>query len=86
MTPEQAFYFITLGGARALKLDNHIGNFDPGKEADFVVIDPSQNELLNYRLNNTDSLQEILFSLIILGDERIVKETYLMGEPTGNIT
>lgn len=81
MLPEQAFYFITLGGARALKLDDHIGNFDAGKEADFVVIDPSQNELLKYRLDHAETLQEILFSMIILGDDRIVKETCIMGEP-----
>jgi N-acyl-D-aspartate/D-glutamate deacylase len=37
----EAFYHATLGGAHALRLDDKIGNFAPGKEADFVVIDPT---------------------------------------------
>jgi guanine deaminase len=37
----EAFYHATLGGARALRLEEKIGNFQPGKEADFVVIDPA---------------------------------------------
>jgi guanine deaminase len=80
MDPLQAIYFITLGGARALSLDEMIGNFDVGKEADFVVIDPSQNELLSYRIAGASSIEDILFPLIILGDDRIIKSVYLMGE------
>jgi guanine deaminase len=80
MDPLQAFYFITLGGARALKLDDKIGNFEVGKEADFVVIDPTKNDLLNYRVADASSIEDILFALIILGDDRIVNEVYLMGE------
>ena len=37
----EAFYHATLGGAHALRLDDKIGNFVPGKEADFIVIDPA---------------------------------------------
>ncbi|NCA84505.1 MAG: guanine deaminase [Clostridia bacterium] len=74
-----AFYSITLGGAKALLLDGMIGNFDIGKEADFVVIDPTQSELINYRTRDA-SLDEMLFALMILGDDRVIKATYLMGE------
>ncbi len=35
----RAFYLATLGAAEALYLDEHIGNFVPGKEADFIVLD-----------------------------------------------
>lgn len=37
----EAFYHATLWRARALRLEEKIGNFQPGKEADFVVIDPA---------------------------------------------
>lgn len=74
------FYLLTLGAARSLGLENVSGNFDPGKEADFVVIDPSLNPLLNYRISETESIEDILFALMILGDDRVVTETYLMGE------
>jgi len=78
--PFQAFYFATLGGAKALKLDNEIGNFEPGKAADFVVLDPSRNDLLEYRLKDVGSIEETLFAIIILGNEQLVKATYVMGE------
>lgn len=80
MSPLQAFYFITLGAAKALKLNNRIGNFGKGKEADFVVINPSKNALLSYRLQDSASLEDTLFAIMMLGDEQIVEATYLMGK------
>ena len=41
LSPLRAFYLATLGGAASLYLDDRIGNFDAGKEADFVVLDPA---------------------------------------------
>ncbi|MFI8566752.1 guanine deaminase [Rhodococcus sp. NPDC078407] len=39
--PAELLFTGTLAGARALDMENRIGNFDAGKEADFVVVDPS---------------------------------------------
>lgn len=75
-----AFYAITLGGAVALSMENKIGNFDQGKEADFVVIDPSLNDLLSYRIEEVNSVEELLFAIMMLGDEKIIKATFLMGK------
>ena len=50
LSPLRAFYLATLGGARALDLDDRIGNFAPGKEADFVVLDPAATPLLARRM------------------------------------
>ena len=36
----EAFYLATLGGARALALDDRIGSIAPGREADLAVLDP----------------------------------------------
>lgn len=78
--PYTAFYALTLGNARSLHLDDHIGNFAVGKEADFVVLDLSPDDLQARRQSQTQTLAEQLFALMILGDERNVARTYAMGE------
>jgi len=74
------FYLATLGGARALRLDDKIGNFVPGKEADFLVLDAKALPLLQRRLAHTTSIAERLFALAMLGDDRAVARTYVAGE------
>ncbi|MCC6076657.1 guanine deaminase [Pseudomonas sp. GCM10022188] len=79
LDPFKALYLATLGGARALYLDEHIGNLQPGKDADFVVLDLRATPLLAHRLAQTNSLLETLFALMILGDDRAVRETFAAG-------
>ncbi|MEE9327199.1 MAG: guanine deaminase [Cocleimonas sp.] len=74
-----SFYLATLGGAKALDLDDKIGNFEVGKEADFVVLDYQATELIKFKIGHCNSLEERLFSLMMLGDDRTVKHTYIMG-------
>ncbi len=81
LSPLRAFYLATLGGAASLYLDDRIGNFDAGKEADFVVLDPAATPLLERRLARTDTLAEKLFALIMLGDDRAVYATHILGRP-----
>ncbi len=73
------WYSCTLGAAKALGVGQHIGSLEVGKEADFIVFDPAQNELLNYRLESSFDLLDYLFSLSSLGDDRIVAATYVYG-------
>lgn len=80
LSPLDAFYQITLGNAKALSLENYIGNFEPGKEADFVVIDLSSTPLLAYKMQRAKNLEDILFNLMILGDDRAIYRTYIHGE------
>ncbi len=80
LDPLQAFYLATLGGARALDLDQKIGNFAAGKEADFVVLDLKSTPLLARRMANTESLEEQLFALMTLADDRSIAATHIMGE------
>lgn len=81
LSPLSAFYLATLGGARALGLDDRLGNFAPGKPADFVVLDPAATPLMARRMERARGLVEELFVLMMLGDDRAVHATYVMGEP-----
>ncbi len=80
LPPFDALYLATLGAARALYLDDKIGNFEPGKEADFVVLDSKATSITLRRLSTSDDVAEKLFALIMLGDDRCVAATYLMGK------
>jgi guanine deaminase len=79
LDPFQSLYLATLGGAKALYLDDRIGNFSAGKEADFAVLDLNATPLSAYRMKQAKSLKEKLFALTILGDDRTVKETFAAG-------
>ena len=76
----QGFYMLTLGNAKALKLDDKIGNFEAGKEADFIVMDLACTDLIARKLNTCKTLDEILFSLMMLGDDRMISETFVAGK------
>jgi len=80
LDPFQAFYLATLGGARALRLEHKIGNFETGKEADFIEIDPKATPLLQFRTAHCNNLPATLFALAILGDDRCIAATYLLGQ------
>ena len=73
------FYLATLGAARAMDLEGTIGSFAPGAEADFVVLDPHATPLLARRSGHCNTLEEQLFALALLGDDRTVFATYAMG-------
>ncbi len=81
----KALFLATLGGAKALYLEDKLGNFDMGKEADFVVLDPKattpmalRNE--NFPAQSLDDFADNVFAVMMMGDDRAVKATYIMGE------
>jgi len=80
LDPMRAFYLATLGGARALYEDHQIGNFAKGKEADFIVLDMQATPIMERRMANANSLEERLFALMILGDDRAIVATHIMGD------
>jgi guanine deaminase len=80
----RALYLATLGAAEALYLDNVIGNFLPGKEADFVLLDPAGSSLTARRTSTAETIEEAFFAMLTLGDERHVAATFIKGSPQKN--
>jgi len=67
--PAELLFTATLAGARALDMEARFGNFDPGKDADFVVVEPDRWE----------PLAQVLAHLASAGDERDATERMLFA-------
>ncbi|MGQ4711940.1 guanine deaminase [Acinetobacter junii] len=76
----ESLYHATLGGAKALDLDDKLGNFTVGKEADFVVLDLKATALQLLRQSRAKSIEDSLFALFTMGDDRNIEATYIYGQ------
>lgn len=85
MSAIKGLYAITLASARALDLDDRLGNFESGKEADFVVLDTGASDILDFRRDGSrpgDGLQAAchqFFGLMMVWVPEVVKATYIGG-------
>ena len=79
LAPQHLWWQHTAGAAVALGLDGIIGNLTPGCEADFIVIDPKATPLLARKTSLAESLDELLFSLVVLGDDRVIERVFIAG-------
>ncbi len=77
LSPQQLWWQHTAGAASALGLDGVIGNLQPGCEADFVVLNPKATPLLARRSAQAGNLDELLFAMIVLGDDRLIERTVI---------
>ncbi len=80
LSPIKSLYLATLGGAKALRLEEKIGNLMVGTEADFVILDKKATPLISSRLALSNSIEESLFVFMTLGDDRAIKATYSAGQ------
>lgn len=86
MHPAEMLFVATLGGARALDMENRFGNFDAGKEADFVVIDtekwPSLHNAVTYGARADDeemARDQLLFAILMQLREPAISSVYVKG-------
>lgn len=77
----ESLYHATLGGAKALDLDDKLGNFNLDKEADFIVLDLKATALQALRQQQVSGIEQALFALMTMGDDRNIHSTYIYGEP-----
>jgi guanine deaminase len=79
LSPAYALYLATLGGAKALSIDDKLGSITIGKEADFALLDPAATPLLARRTSLRDDPLDTFFALMTLGDDRAIAATYVNG-------
>ena len=77
LNPQHLWWQHTAGAAAALGLSGTVGNLLPGCEADFVVLNPQATPLLARKTGQAENLDELLFSMIVLGDDRLVEQTVI---------
>ncbi len=79
VSPSTVFYLATLGGARALRLEELIGSLEPGKEADFVVLNTSHLSPVGQSDEAQKTPDALLSRLVFRADERMVEQAYVRG-------
>ncbi|WP_332776009.1 guanine deaminase [Polaromonas sp.] len=77
LSPQHLWWQHTAGAAQALGLQGVVGNLQPGCEADFVVLNPQATPLLARKTAQANNLDELLFALIVLGDDRLIEKTVI---------
>jgi guanine deaminase len=79
LSPFKAFYLATLGAAQALRVERCIGTLGEGKEADFLVLDPSRTAITKRRWRHSSDIAAKLTPLFMLGQDAVVALTRLKG-------
>ena len=92
LTAAELLYHSTLGGARALGVDAHVGSLAPGKDADLVILDPTAattasgtpaDPVLAHRAAQCTTTGELLFACLMLGDDRTIAGVVVNGTLVG---
>jgi guanine deaminase len=79
-TVVELFHLATQGNADRMKIGSDTGSLDVGKYADIVVLNPEATPVLKSRQELSQSIADVLFSLMMLGDDRTVTATYVAGQ------
>lgn len=79
--PAELWWLATQGSARALRLDDRIGNLAPGMEADLVVLDLASTPAIAQATARAETLWQALFPTIMLGDDRAIRAVWVNGRP-----
>lgn len=80
LSSAMAFYLATRGAAESLYLEDKIGSLEAGMEADLLVLDLKATPLIDFRMSFCQNINEVLFILMTLGDDRATKSVYIAGE------
>ncbi len=78
--PAQLLWLATAGSARALHLDDKIGNISSGLEADLVVLDLASTPTIAQRAERAEDIWQAVFPTLMMGDDRAVRDVWVAGQ------
>ncbi|MEP2717155.1 guanine deaminase [Pseudophaeobacter sp.] len=76
----ELIWLATQGSAKALRLEDKIGNIAPGMEADLVVLDLASTPAIAQRADRAQDLWEAVFPTLMMGDDRAIAEVWINGQ------
>jgi guanine deaminase len=79
--PAQLLWLATFGSAQALHLDHKIGSISVGLEADLAVVGLDSTPAIAQRSVSSRNTWERIFPTLMMGDDRAIVQTYVMGAP-----
>ena len=79
LSPGHLLYLTTRAGAEALRLEKEIGDFSPGKAADFVYLRPREGSPLAAVIEQARDTDRMLAALFTLGGAESVREVRVEG-------
>lgn len=80
LPPIESYWQATRGNAEALGLVERIGTLEPGSDADIIALDASATPAMKIRMETVQTLEEELFLMQTMGDDRSVQAVYVAGE------
>ena len=83
LCPEHLLWLATGAGAAALGLADSVGDFTPGKSADFVLVRPPAGSTLEAVLEGVDSVEDVLGAVFTLAREDAIAEVRVAGRVVG---
>jgi len=81
LTGAHLLWWATAAGARALGLDDRVGDLRAGREADLVALRPPAGSTLEEALAHARDLPSALATLVALAREDAVEATWVAGAP-----
>lgn len=76
---DELVYLATMGGAEVCSLDDRIGNFEPGKEFDALLVDVGLNDNINVK-DWEQNAEAMLKKWVFMGDDRSIRKVFVAGK------
>jgi len=78
--PAELLWLATGGSARAMRLEDKVGNIAPGMEADLVVLNLASTPEIAQRATRAEDIWEAVFPTIMMGDDRAIESVWINGQ------